>query len=137
MSQVNAWMTIWKLTAVATVLLMLLAAGIALFDSSAAIFFTALGILLGWLSLIARHKLAINDTRTIVRQELREFKVAPQSVSTKGIDDAAKRLETAISNLAREQSPLARELHVKTVEEIRFLQAQISAVLQATPAVNS
>lgn len=131
MSQIKVWMTIWKLTAVTTVILMLLAAVIAFFDLSASIFFTALGLLFGWLSLVARQKLALNDTRTILRQELRGFKMAPQSVSTKGIDDAAKRLETAISNLAREQSPLARELHLKTVEEIRFLQAQISAVLQA------
>lgn len=133
MSQVKVWMTIWKLTAVATVILMLLAAGMAFFVLNASIFFAALGLLLGWLSLIARHKLAMNDTRTIVRQELRGLKMAPQSVSTKGIDEAAKRLETAISKVAREQSPLARELHIKTVEEIRFLQAQISAVLQADP----
>lgn len=131
MSQVKVWMTIWKLTAVATVILLLLAAGMAFFALSASVFFAALGLLFGWLSLIARHKLAVNDTRTIMRQELRGFKMAPQSVSTKGIDEAAKRLETAISNVAREQSPLARELHIKTVEEIRFLQAQISAVLQA------
>lgn len=132
MSQIKVWIAIWKLTAVATVIVVLLAAGIAFYNLNAAIFFIALGLLLGWSSLIARQRLAMNDTRTILRQELRAIKMAPQTVSTKGVDDAAKRLEIAISNLAREQSPLARELHLKTVEEIRFLQAQISAVLQSS-----
>ncbi|NKG22732.1 hypothetical protein [Paeniglutamicibacter terrestris] len=132
MSQIKVWMAIWKFTAVATVIVVLLAATIAFYSLNAAVCFIALGILLGWSSLIARQRLAMNDTRTIMRQELRAIKMAPQTVSTKGVDDAAKRLELAISNLAREQSPLARELHLKTVEEIRFLQAQISAVLQSS-----
>lgn len=132
MAHGKVWKIIWKFAGAATVFLLLIAAGAAFFELKIAISLIALGLLTGWASLTARHKLAMVDTRTIVRQELRGLGSAPQTVSTKNIDEAAKRLEAAISRLARDQSPLARELHIKTVEEIRFLQAQIAAALDGS-----
>lgn len=128
MSRVKVWKAIWKVGGGTTVVFLSTAAGLAYFEIRAAAIFAALGLLLGWASLVAHQKLMINDMRTIVRQELRASKIAPKQLSTKGIDEAAKRLETAVRKMSREQSPLARELHIKTVEEIRFLQAQISTL---------
>lgn len=128
MSRKKAWTAIWRVGAGTTVGSLLTAGALASLEIGAASIFMALGLLLAWLSLVALQKLTVNNVRTIVRQELRGINIVPQPHSTKGIDEAARRLEKAVRKMSQEQSPLARELHIKTVEEIRFLQAQISAL---------
>lgn len=133
MPQIKIWKYIWKLAAGLTVILLLAAVGTAFFQSWVTNVCFALGVLAAWASIIAHQKMVIFDTRTIVKQELRGSRLAqptvtkPQaSLSTKGIDEAVKRLEKSASALNKGPEPLVRELHTKTVEEIRFLQAQIS-----------
>lgn len=119
-----------KVSPVPAALLLLAGALVSFLSTEVSLLLLGLGSLMAWVAVILRQKQLIHDTRTVIRQELRSVNLGSAPTSDKATKDASKKLVAAAEKMSREQSPVARELHLKTVEEIRFLQAQISEFMK-------
>lgn len=115
-----------RIAPVLAAVLLLAGAAIATFSIQLALICLSLGSLLAWGSVLLRQKQSLHDTRTVIRQELRGVNLGSAPASDNATREASKRLVAVAEKISREQSPVARELHIKTVEEIRFLQAQLA-----------
>lgn len=119
-----------KLAPLAAVALFLTAGVVSLFSLRFALLALSIGLAAAVVSSLLRQKQSLHDTRTVVRQELRGASLGAAPSSDASTNEASKRLVAIADKLSREQSPVARELHIKTVEEIRFLQAQLDSYLK-------
>lgn len=116
-----------KLAPVVAVALFLTAGVVSLFSLRFALLALSVGLAATVVSSLLRQKQSLHDTRTVVRQELRGVSLGAAPSADASTNEASKRLVAIADKLSREQSPVARELHIKTVEEIRFLQAQLDS----------
>ncbi|MGO2030500.1 MAG: hypothetical protein ACTH2A_06090 [Glutamicibacter ardleyensis] len=126
MSRSSYLKAVSKFAPVLAAVLLLAAAAVAMFSTQLSLLCLSLGSLFAWGSVVLRQKQSIHDTRTVIRQELRGVNLGSAPASDIATNEASKRLVAVADKLSREQSPVARELHLKTVEEIRFLQAQLA-----------
>ncbi|PQZ96532.1 hypothetical protein CQ017_17525 [Arthrobacter sp. MYb224] len=130
MSRSSAIKLIAKIAPLFGGILLLAGALVSFLSTEVSLLLLGLGSLLAWGAVILRQKQSIHDTRTVIRQELRNVNLGSAPVADKATNEASKRLVAVAEKISREQSPVARELHLKTVEEIRFLQAQISEFMK-------
>lgn len=114
---------------VIAILCFLASAIIGLISVEVSVMLIALGLVATVVWLLIRQRVHLHDLRTVVRQVMRESIPVNASVNTTEINKAAQRLEKAVKTISVEQSPVARELHSKTIEEIRYLQSQLSKAL--------
>lgn len=126
MSRSSSLRLVSKFAPLLAAVFLLAGAVAAMFSIQFSLLSVALGSLLAWGSVVLRQKQSIHDTRTVIRQELRGINLGSAPASDNATNEASKRLVAVAEKLSREQSPVARELHLKTVEEIRFLQAQLA-----------
>lgn len=119
-----------KILPVVAGILLLAGALVSFLSMELSLLLLGLGSLFALGSGILRQKQSIHDTRTVIRQELRSVNVGSSHASDKTMREASTKLAAVAEKISREQSPVARELHLKTVEEIRFLQAQISEFMK-------
>lgn len=126
MSRSSYLKVVSKFAPVLAAVLLLAAAAVAIYSTQLSLLCLSLGSLFAWGSVVLRQKQSIHDTRTVIRQELRGVNLGSAPASDNATNDASKRLVAVAEKISREQSPVARELHLKTVEEIRFLQAQLA-----------
>ncbi|MDR4533023.1 hypothetical protein [Glutamicibacter sp. PS] len=114
---------------VIAILCFLASAIIGLISVEVSVMLIGLGLVATVVWLLIRQRVHLHDLRTVVRQVMRESIPVNASVNTTEINKAAQRLEKAVKTISVEQSPVARELHSKTIEEIRYLQSQLSKAL--------
>lgn len=106
-----------KVSLLGSSILAVLAGVLSFVSVSVALLFFALAFVGGLASVVLVNKVFLHDIRTIVRQEVKN----PADFSS-----VADALEQTLAKVREDHSPLIRDLHLKTLEEVRIIQAQLS-----------